>query len=58
VIRAGMVPKKVIPGLTEGYSDEFPIETDGNKRKYNFLGEEIGSDATSEVRWYHSSVDS
>jgi hypothetical protein len=53
-----MVKVKVIPGLTEGYSGEFPIETDGNKRKYNFLGEEIGSDATSEVRWYHSSIDS
>ena len=53
-----MVPKKVIPGLTEGYSDEFPIGTNGNKRKYNSLEEEIGSDATSEVRWYHSSVDS
>ena len=44
--------------MTEGYSDEFPIETDGNKRKYNSKCEEISSDATSEVRWYHSSVDS
>ena len=48
----------MISGLTKGYSDEFLIRTNGNKRKNNSLWEEIASDATSEVRWYHSSVDS
>ena len=38
VIRAGMVPKRMISELTKGYSDEFLIKTNKDKRKYNSYG--------------------